>query len=178
MTAKSLKGHLLIAHPKLQDRMFTRSVILIVEDNRVGSVGIVLNKPSNIYFRDLLRVKGIDCLNDKIVHCGGPVNGHACTIVHNDDWYSSNTYLLQRGLAASSDDLMVEKIIAGNEPENYRVFTGLANWAPGQLSTEINTGASWLTMLADRASVFSLNGEKHWAKTLEQCSRQIVDNWF
>ena len=178
MTTKSLKGQLLIAHPNLKDRMFTRSVVLILEDGTHGTVGVVLNKPSNFHFKELLQLRGVDCLSDKVVHCGGPTNSHACTIVHDDDWYSANTHILQRGLAASSDDFMIKKISTGNEPDNYRVFTGLASWSPRQLAHELIRDNSWLTMVADRPTVFNLNGEQQWEKALEKCSQQIVDNWF
>ena len=37
-------GGLLIAAPFLQDYRFARSVVLMVEDNEQGSMGVVLNK--------------------------------------------------------------------------------------------------------------------------------------
>lgn len=182
----SLQGHLLIAHPHLKDRMFTRSVVLVIEDTSAGTIGVVLNKPSNFPFQTLLESRGmpVEYNSDEVIHCGGPVNGQAVTIIHDDDWYSSNTYLLQRGLAASSDDFMIDKISTGNEPRDYRVFTGLAGWQPGQLQAEINgtfpyqNYQGWLTSPADRAIVFRYDGEKQWEKALEQCTQKTIENWF
>jgi len=182
--SKSLQGYLLIAHPNLKDRMFTRSVVLMIEDADNGSVGVVLNKPSNFPFQSFLESKGCPAITDEVIHCGGPVNGQAVTLVHEDDWYSGNTYLLQRGLAASSDEFMIEKIGTGNAPRQYRVFTGLAVWSKGQLQAEINgtfpyqNYNGWLTMPADRAIVFQYDGEKQWEKALEQCTKETISAWF
>lgn len=182
----SLASHLLIAHPNLKDRMFTKSVVLMIEDETdTGSVGVVLNKPSNIGLPDFFRMsKGYDFQSDDYIRCGGPVNTQAVSLLHDDDWYSSNTYLLQRGLAVSSDEFMVEKMSTGNTPYRYRMFTGLASWGPGQLQAEINSTfpyqnySGWLTMPADRAIVFEYDGEKQWEKALELCTQKTIENWF
>ena len=38
------KGHILISEPFLQDVYFQRSVVLLVEHDKKGSMGFVLNK--------------------------------------------------------------------------------------------------------------------------------------
>ena len=49
------KGNLLIAEPSiLNDLEFNRSVILISEHNKNGTVGFILNKPTNHTINELL----------------------------------------------------------------------------------------------------------------------------
>ena len=48
---RTLKGHLLIASPKLRDPNFCRSVILLVQHDERGSLGLVLNKPLDVTVR-------------------------------------------------------------------------------------------------------------------------------
>src|SRR2546423_15101791 len=43
---ESLRGRLLIASPALLDPNFARAVVLVVEQNDEGAMGIVLNRPS------------------------------------------------------------------------------------------------------------------------------------
>ena len=179
------KGQLLVAHPNLSDRMFTRSVILVVDDGPNGTIGIVLNKPSDFTIDRFFSMKGhLTNFVDDTVRCGGPVNANAITMVHDDEWYSSNTYLLQRGLAVSSDEFMIDKMADGNTPRHWRIYTGMAGWAPGQLDAEINgtfpynTANGWLTYPADRSIIFKYDGEKQWEKALEQCTMQAIDSWF
>ncbi len=42
----SLRGQLLVAGPALLDPNFWRTVVLIVEHNEEGALGLVLNRPS------------------------------------------------------------------------------------------------------------------------------------
>ena len=43
---ESLRGQLLIAGPGLLDPNFWRTVVLVVEHNEEGALGLVLNRPS------------------------------------------------------------------------------------------------------------------------------------
>ena len=44
------KGNLLIAKPSiLNDKSFNRAIIYLTEHNENGSVGFIMNKPSNIF---------------------------------------------------------------------------------------------------------------------------------
>ena len=50
----SLQGHLLIASPHLGDPNFARSVVLIVQHQPAGALGLVLNQPSTRTIADVL----------------------------------------------------------------------------------------------------------------------------
>ena len=43
---KSLKGHFLVASPHLPDDNFYHSVVLMVQHDQEGAVGLVLNRPT------------------------------------------------------------------------------------------------------------------------------------
>ena len=43
----SLKGHLLVATPRLRDPNFDRTVVLVLEHSDEGAAGVVLNRPSH-----------------------------------------------------------------------------------------------------------------------------------
>ena len=43
---ESLRGQLLVAGPALLDPNFWRTVVLVVEHNEDGALGLVLNRPS------------------------------------------------------------------------------------------------------------------------------------
>jgi putative transcriptional regulator len=79
---------------------------------------------------------------------------------------------------------MLEKMMTGNEPRYWRMYTGMAGWAPGQLDAEINgtfpyqSYNGWLTYPGDRATIFRYDEEQQWEKALEQCTMQAIDSWF
>ena len=47
-------GQLLIARPRNNDRFFKRSVILVYESNRAGTIGVILNRKTNHTCQNLL----------------------------------------------------------------------------------------------------------------------------
>ncbi len=47
MDGPSLKGQLLVATPHLRDSSFDRTVVLVVEHDDDGAVGVVLNRPTD-----------------------------------------------------------------------------------------------------------------------------------
>lgn len=49
----SLKGHLLIATPDLLAPLFARSVILMIDHDEDGAMGVILNRPTEASVSDL-----------------------------------------------------------------------------------------------------------------------------
>ena len=73
---QSLKGQLLIAAPQLDTPIFSRSVILMLDHNEDGAMGLILNQPINTLITDLagkIFEEGFEW--DKPLHLGGPVPG-------------------------------------------------------------------------------------------------------
>ena len=48
-----LKGHLLIASPQLDSPIFGRSVILVIEQNEDGALGVIVNQQINTTLTEL-----------------------------------------------------------------------------------------------------------------------------
>ena len=71
ITLKPAKGKLLIAEPSiLSGSSFNRSVVLLTEHNKSGSVGFIFNKPSIYTVSDLIP----DVESALKVYIGGPVS--------------------------------------------------------------------------------------------------------
>src|SRR3954468_22224733 len=72
----SLKGHLLIATPDLLAPLFARSVILIIDHDEEGAMGVILNRPTEASVSDLAgKIFEEDFSWEKPLHLGGPVSG-------------------------------------------------------------------------------------------------------
>ena len=74
------KGNILYAEPTLNiDLNFNRSVVLIAEKNKLGTVGFILNKKSPYSTLDL-----IPELNENFkIYVGGPVEKDNLYFIHN-----------------------------------------------------------------------------------------------
>ena len=72
----SLQGHLLLASEDLADPNFARSVVLLIEHNEQGALGVILNRPTSKTVRELWReVSQVPCDSQRPVCLGGPVSG-------------------------------------------------------------------------------------------------------
>ena len=73
----NLTNHFLIAMPSLEDGNFSQSVTYICEHDENGALGITINRPSEIYFAEILSQLQLTPanteINDQIVLSGGPV---------------------------------------------------------------------------------------------------------
>ena len=176
---KNYEGKLLVAHPSVAD-WFARTVIFVYQDDtNQGTMGLVLNKPTRIKVSDIIIEKGYNYAGTEHVYKGGPVNENAVFLLHEDNWYASNTFQIgNSGLAITSDAVMMEKLSMGNYPLGWRMCTGCAGWHPGQLQQEMNSLHGWLTCDANSSIVFDQDGERQWNKALQLCANQTIDSYF
>lgn len=182
-----LEGKILIAHPNTpQHSIFCKSVIYLYQDRiEQGSIGVMTNKPSQFTLRDLCIEKqlGLHNITSRVYH-GGPVNTSALVLLHSNDWRSENTAVAGNTLCITSDNLMLEKIIHGDQPAYWRLFGGLCGWAPGQLSLEL-TGRypygpenSWLIASANDDLIFGTTGDEQWQAAIDSCSKELFNQYF
>lgn len=72
----NLSGRLLIASPYLTDGNFLRSVIFVIRHDVEGAFGLVVNRPTDRRFRDLIDLpKSGEPRQDDQIYRGGPVEG-------------------------------------------------------------------------------------------------------
>lgn len=169
------EGKLLVAHPDLNEGIFSRSVIFVYQDDGNGTIGIVLNKPTRFTVAGLLAERGLEYLSNEHIYKGGPSNERAIVMLHEDQWYSSNTIQCGLGLALTSDTMMMEKMAVGNAPLEWRMFAGVSTWGSGQLVSEIKRRNGWLVCDADSSIVFDKDGERQWNSAVKLCGAQMID---
>lgn len=146
-----LKGKLLIASSAILDGHFNRSVVLIVDHDARGSLGLVLN-----------HLLPGDRRRKHPLFKGGPVDPDHRSILHSAAELASDEAVVDGVYFESSDDLLHE--LAGDKVP-YRRFAGYAGWATGQLEYEMSTN-SWVLLEARADMVFDADGEELWRKCL------------
>ncbi len=148
---ESLQGHFLVASPFLPDSNFFRSVVLMIQHDMDGAFGVILNRPSTKTVRDIWElVTEQPCPCDEVVYLGGPVSGPLIG-VHTDVTCSEDEIVPGVFLATRKENLI--RLFRSQEA-SYRVFSGYAGWAAGQLDDELEVGG-WLTAPATCEEIFS-----------------------
>jgi len=180
-------GKLLIAHPNLPSTdWFYRAVIYIYADREdEGTLGICLNTRSKTSVQKLCNDKGIIYPEShSAIYTGGPVSPNSVTMLHTDEWHSTNSTKAGPSYILSSDMQMFERLSLGDQPAYWRMFSGLCAWKPGQLDAELSAKFpykpenSWLTATANDDIMFRYEGEAQWTTALALCSQEILDTYF
>ena len=166
-------GLLLVATPRLEDPNFKRSVVLLVEhDFDGGTLGVVLNRPTEVPVGRVLAPWAELVTGPSVVFQGGPValdNALALARLPGEDeplgWRA-----LDGGAGVSRVglvDLEAPPGLLAAELLQLRVFAGYAGWAAGQLRTEIEEGA-WYLVPAEAGDVFAPDPGRLWQDVLRR----------
>jgi putative transcriptional regulator len=154
---KSLTGQFLISAKHLRDKDFYKSVVLMVEHNKGGAMGLVVNRPSTVTVTRAL--KGHFELPDtgQVVFTGGPVEKEALFILHDSPDFDGTESSVVPGLYVGDSAAVFEEIVRavadGTAHLKFRIFAGCAGWSANQLEGEISRG-DWLTVPATTEVLF------------------------
>ncbi len=160
---KSLQGNLLVAAPQLLDPNFVRTVVLMVQHDENGALGLVLNRPLKMTLSHAWKkVSEKPCHRDDKLHVGGPVEG-PLMVVHTHE--PTSQISLGSGLFFTAEPQDIEWIVADHEGP-ARFFVGYAGWSAGQLEKEMGTG-SWLTAPGSFDKVLE-SDEALWLEVLRE----------
>jgi putative transcriptional regulator len=161
----SLAGEFLIAAPSMGDPRFERAVILIVQDDQSGALGIVLNKPLGeetlARLLEAVGEKSADVTGSVRVFSGGPVQPEVGFVVHSAEYRQPETLAINDRLSLTSSVKILRDIANKTGPVKILVAFGYAGWGPEQLDKEIEAGV-WATAEADPTLVFDADRDSLW----------------
>jgi putative transcriptional regulator len=178
---ESRVGKLLIAHPNLPKHdWFHKTVVYIYSDSpQQGTLGLTLNVRTNVTVKRLFNDKGIIYPSEyPSVYKGGPVTEQSIIMLHTPEWASTNTIPAGSSYRISSDTLMFQKLSLGDQPAYWRMFLGLAAWAPNQLDRELSSSFGWLMCEANDDILFNYSEEEQWEAALALSSQQMINSFF
>ena len=144
----------LLAMPQLEDPLFHRSVVLIARHNSEGAFGLVLNKTlvgeDNNLAQMVAEIKDTDgntlCEFEESLYFGGPANDETLYSLHSIAVAGDEESYIAPDLYLASRAETFQQILEHDEyKEKRRFFMGCSAWDPGQLESELRTGA-WYTV--------------------------------
>ena len=160
------QGSLLVSAPFLKDYHFARSVVLVVEHNDEGSMGIVMNKNfSNLMTLNEL-VPELASIPPIPLYKGGPVGRDTLFYLHTFS-YLKDALPLGNGLYVNGDfEQMKRYILAGGETQGMvRFFMGYAGWQRGQLTQEIEAN-TWMVSNDSQVDLLNMYLRDLWKELL------------
>ncbi|SRR5260221_8559131 len=172
MENKPEKGKILISEPFLNDPNFKRTIILLTEHGDEGSVGFILNKPTEIKLNDALENYAEF---DSQVYFGGPVQIDTLQFIHKAGDIIEGSVEIVPGLYwGGSFDSLKDKIENGIlKPYDFRFFIGYSGWSEGQLMEEIKIN-SWIVADTKIDDIFSDEPDNLWRDILKGMGKKFA----
>jgi putative transcriptional regulator len=168
-------GTFLIANPTLRDPNFVRTVVLLCEHGEQGSMGLVINRPSEVKLVDALAEVSPLPPPEEILFLGGPVQREALLVLHRVATPIPGAQTVCGGIKLGGDMQTLLDLLAGTRgPEDrVRVYAGYAGWGEGQLEEELSIG-SWVTCPAEPQFVFDAESSPLWANVLRSLGEEYA----
>jgi len=172
------RGMFLVARRALDDSHFGQSVIYLVEHGEDGTLGLIVNRSSDIKLSE-----AVPDIEDRMVtahalHYGGPVGLSMILILVRSESALQGMEHVADDVYISSNRRVLDGVLAAKKPESeVRFYIGHSGWAAGQLESELERG-SWHVVAADIDAIFSGDTDSLWNRLIERLEPEgiQVDN--
>jgi putative transcriptional regulator len=180
----SLTGRLLVATPALADPNFDRAVVLLLDHDEEGSLGVVLNRPTPVDVADILEGWGDLAGAPGVVFQGGPVSLDSAlgvAVIPGEEAPAPGARARRAEPigwrrvhgAIGLVDLDAPPELLAPALGSLRIFAGYAGWGPGQLEDELVEGA-WYVVESEPGDVSSPDPERLWRAVLRRQRSELA----
>ena len=164
----SVKDHFLIATEKMTDSRFKETVIVMLESDKNGAWGLVINKRLGTMPMALLIDPSLNTSEEREklykvnvpVFWGGPVDVKEIFILHSIE-YQSDTTKNYGNISISKDYNILFDIAENKGPKKSLVVFGYSGWGSGQLEGEMEKD-HWVLSDIDLDITFNKESNTKW----------------
>ena len=171
-TLNPVIGDVLISEPFMNDFYFRRSVILLIDHNEEGSLGVIFNKRLTIPFNEI--VQGFPEFNAD-VYLGGPVETDRIFFIHTVGEMIPDSHLISNGLYWSGNINVLKSMIKMDliKPHEVRFYVGYAGWDGGQLRNELKAN-TWVVGRYTSQQLLRTMPGKMWSDFVKQIGKRYA----
>jgi putative transcriptional regulator len=170
------KGVFLVASPSLTDPNFRQTVVLILEHGPEGTVGIILNRATEVLLSEALPDVSVLKGTMHRLYAGGPVQPNILLLLSRLTKPQPNMRSVFDNVYVGGAPDALERIMTqGGPTARFRAFAGYAGWAPGQLGFEMLQG-SW-AVLSGESNLFDKDPAALWPDSIARLQAPRVISW-
>lgn len=161
----SWAGRLLVATPLIEEPIFHRTVIAVLQHDEDGAVGVVLNRPSELPVGEPFPDWDGLAVDPPVMFAGGPVAPSAVVCLARaaaGDPPPGWTAVME-GIGAL--DLQQDAALLRAGVAGVRLFAGYAGWGGGQLESEVEEGG-WVVVDAAAGDALTDRPDGLWRDVL------------
>lgn len=169
---KASQGNLLISEPFLIDSYFKRSVVLLSEHDEKGTLGFILNKPTDVNLNEAVD----DFPNFKVpLYFGGPVETDTLFYIHTLGEKLKGAKLISEGIYWGGEYDQLKFLIDTGQvrPDQIRFYAGYSGWEPSQLDYELKE-KSWLVFESNPQFTFADDPGSLWRQVLRSMGSEYA----
>jgi putative transcriptional regulator len=162
-------GRLLLATAGLADPHFSRTVVLLLDHDDTGSLGVVLNRPTGMAVGEALPnwVQAVGPA-PAVLFQGGPVGQDSALALATLAAVPVDPAATPVGWRGVVGDIGMVDLDAPAEDlgpalRELRVYAGYSGWGAGQLDSELSGGA-WIIVEAEPGDAFCADPENLWSR--------------
>ena len=164
---ETTKNFLIVATEKLKDTRFKNTVVVMLDHDEKGALGVVINKPLGIVsVRSLIKGLNAESIEKNLldykvpIYWGGPLDNNKILIIHSKDYENKNTKSYDK-VSISNDYKALLDIAKKKGPIKSLVVIGVSAWTEGQLEGEIDKGHWNLSEITQDILFQEKNEKKH-----------------
>lgn len=168
-------GMFLVARRELHGPFFAQSVVLLVEHDANGSLGLIVNRRSRLSLSDT--VPGIQNTEaDKHpVFLGGPLGMHQLFMLMRHSDSLPHTRHIVQDIYFSADRRVLDGLLTRKTPDSeLHLYLGYAGWAAGQLAMELAHG-SWFLVKGDPETIFETPSRELWETLIDKLEPRGIE---
>jgi len=161
---------LLVASPLLLDPNFLHTVVLLIEHDEQGAMGVILNRPLPLTLSKICEESQLIFGGDPELTAwrGGPVEPQRGIILVRGGLPSEEDTVLDfTEFVSFRKDLLESLLVDGSA--TYRLFLGYSGWGSGQLDAEMEQGA-WARLPLHPEWLLTADPKGLWQKAIQSLS--------
>lgn len=170
--SKPVQGSLLVSEPFLLDSYFKRAVVLLSEHDEQGTLGFILNKPTDVKLNE-----AVDDFPefDVPLFFGGPVETDTLFYIHTVGELITGAKEIVDGIWWGGDYDRLKFLIDTRQikPDQIRFYAGYSGWEPKQLDSEVKEKA-WMISNANERFTFFENPKSLWSQVLKSMGNEYA----
>jgi putative transcriptional regulator len=167
-------GRLLVAPRECPDPSFAKTVILLVNLDRDGAMGLIINHRTSVPISHALEKLSAASHRSDPMFVGGPVDLSSVFGLLRVSSKPDEARRVLGDVYLITSRSLLEKTLAGSlGPDQFHAYAGYCGWGAGQLQSEMERGG-WYIFGGDPSWVFDSDPESVWSRLIARTEQNIA----
>jgi len=168
-------GKLLVSSRGLGDPNFAETVVLLIQYDEHGALGLMINRRTEATISRVLKDVDAAKRGSDEVYIGGPVDlGVVLALLKSQKKPDQAASVLNDVYVVSTKPSLEKALAASAGAGDLRVYLGYCGWAGGQLENELRLGGWWV-FSGDGGEVFDPHPDTLWSRLITRTEQEIAE---